>query len=142
MSDLPPPATGESAALIRPAFKRLAHFWISRKPGAQCGRLPTPQPARTTTRSIKLCDREVSSRFPLAQVLYNRRTPRTMKIELSPENAAALAKYAALAGHTPAELLNRYLSDNMVALFENPRSGDGLIHSDAVLIWRTVATKR
>ena len=47
-----------------------------------------------------------------------------MKIELTPESAAALAKYAALAGCTPTEFLNRYLSDNMIALFENPRSGD------------------
>ena len=47
-----------------------------------------------------------------------------MKIELTAENAAALAKYAALAGHTPAEFLNRYLSDNMLALFENLRTGD------------------
>ncbi len=37
--------------------------------------------------------------------------PGTMKIELPPENAANLAKYAALAGHTPTEFLNRYLSD-------------------------------
>jgi len=36
-----------------------------------------------------------------------------MKIELTPEKAAALAKYAALARHTPAEFLNRYLSDNI-----------------------------
>ena len=56
---------------------------------------------------------------------YNRYNPReTMKIELTPENAAALAKYAALAGHTPAEFLHEYLSDNMVALFENLRTGD------------------
>jgi hypothetical protein len=47
-----------------------------------------------------------------------------MKIELTPENAAALTKYAALAGHTPTEFLNRYLEDNMVALFENIRSGE------------------
>jgi len=40
-------------------------------------------------------------------------TPETMKIELTPEKAAALAKYAALARHTPAEFLNRYLSDNI-----------------------------
>ena len=33
-----------------------------------------------------------------------------MKIELTPENAAALAKYAALAGCTPAEFLNRFRS--------------------------------
>jgi hypothetical protein len=46
-----------------------------------------------------------------------------MKVELTPENAAALTKYAALAGHTPSEFLNRYLTDNMIALFENPRSG-------------------
>jgi hypothetical protein len=43
-----------------------------------------------------------------------------MKIELTPDNAAALTKYAELAGQTPAEFLNRYLTDNMVALFENP----------------------
>ena len=47
-----------------------------------------------------------------------------MKIELTPDNATALVRYAELAGHTPAEFLNRYLTDNMVALFENPRSGD------------------
>lgn len=47
-----------------------------------------------------------------------------MKIGLIPENASALAKYAALAGHTPAEFLNRHPSDNMVPLFENPRTGD------------------
>jgi hypothetical protein len=41
-----------------------------------------------------------------------------MKIELSPENVAAVEKYAALAGLIPAELLNRYFSDNMVALLE------------------------
>ena len=33
-----------------------------------------------------------------------------MKIGLTPENAAALAKYAALAGCTPAEFLNRFRS--------------------------------
>ena len=47
-----------------------------------------------------------------------------MKIELTPENAAALTKYAALAGGTPARFLNKYLADNMVPLFENPRTGD------------------
>jgi hypothetical protein len=47
-----------------------------------------------------------------------------MKIELTPENAAALAKYAALAGHTPGEFLNQYLADNMVPLFENLESGE------------------
>ena len=47
-----------------------------------------------------------------------------MKIELTPENAAALTKYAALAGCTPARFLNEYLADNMVPLFENPRTGD------------------
>jgi hypothetical protein len=53
------------------------------------------------------------------------RMPRNpMNLVLTPENAAALTKYAALTGCTPAEFLNRYLSDNMVALFENPRSGD------------------
>jgi hypothetical protein len=36
-----------------------------------------------------------------------------MHIELTPANAAALTKYAALAGLTPAEFLNRYLSDNI-----------------------------
>ena len=56
---------------------------------------------------------------------YNRYNPReTMKIELTPANAAALTKYATLAGHTPAEFLNEYLENNMVALFENHRSGD------------------
>ena len=47
-----------------------------------------------------------------------------MKIELTPENAAALAKYAAWAKQSPAEFLHEYLSDNMVALFENLRTGD------------------
>ena len=47
-----------------------------------------------------------------------------MKTELTPGNAAALTQYAALAGQTPGEFLNEYLSDNMVALFENPRSGE------------------
>jgi hypothetical protein len=47
-----------------------------------------------------------------------------MNIELTPANSAALAKYAALAGHNPAEFLNRYLEDNMVTLFENLRSGE------------------
>jgi hypothetical protein len=37
--------------------------------------------------------------------------PRSMKIELTAENAAALAKYAALAGYTPDEFLNRFRSD-------------------------------
>jgi hypothetical protein len=46
-----------------------------------------------------------------------------MNVELTAENASALARYAALAGHTPSEFLNRYLTDNMVTLFENP-SGD------------------
>jgi hypothetical protein len=39
-----------------------------------------------------------------------------MKIELTPDNAAALARYAALTGHTPAEFVNRYLEGNMVPL--------------------------
>ena len=47
-----------------------------------------------------------------------------MKIELDAENSAALTRYAALAGHSPTEFLNRYLSDNMIALFENRRSGE------------------
>jgi hypothetical protein len=47
-----------------------------------------------------------------------------MNVELTAENATALAKYAALAGCTPSEFLNRYLTDNMVALFENRRSGE------------------
>lgn len=47
-----------------------------------------------------------------------------MKIELTPENTAALAKYAALAGCSPAEFLNEYLESNMVALFEDIRSGE------------------
>jgi hypothetical protein len=53
-------------------------------------------------------------------------TPLNMKttIELTPGNAAALAKYAALAGRPPAEFLNQYLEENMVALFENPRAGN------------------
>ena len=50
--------------------------------------------------------------------------PRSMKIELTPEISAALAKYAELAGQPPAEFLNRYLNDSMVPLFENPRSGE------------------
>jgi hypothetical protein len=45
-----------------------------------------------------------------------------MKIELTPDNAAALSKYAALAGHTPDELLNQYLADNMVAMFRNQKA--------------------
>lgn len=51
-------------------------------------------------------------------------TPRSMKIELTPANSAALTKYAALAGHTPTEFLNEYLQSNMVTLFENIRSGE------------------
>jgi hypothetical protein len=47
-----------------------------------------------------------------------------MKIELTPENSAVVAKYAELTGQTPSVFLNRYLRDNMVALFENPRSGE------------------
>jgi hypothetical protein len=47
-----------------------------------------------------------------------------MKIELTEENSAALTKYAALAGHTPGEFLNGYLQDNMLPLFENPRSSE------------------
>jgi hypothetical protein len=47
-----------------------------------------------------------------------------MKIELTSEISAAITKYAALAGHIPAEFLNGYLTDNMVPLFENPRSGE------------------
>jgi hypothetical protein len=46
-----------------------------------------------------------------------------MKIELTPENTAALAKYAALAGCTPDAFLNQYLADHM-PLFEDLRSGD------------------
>jgi hypothetical protein len=45
-------------------------------------------------------------------------------VELTPANAAVLSKYAALAGHTPAEFLNRYLSDNVLRSFEDPRLGD------------------
>jgi hypothetical protein len=44
-----------------------------------------------------------------------------MKIEFTPENAAALAKYAVLARRTPTEFLNQYLEENVVALFANPR---------------------
>jgi hypothetical protein len=44
-----------------------------------------------------------------------------MKIELTAENEAALVKYAELSGYTPAEFLNRYLSDNMVALVARHR---------------------
>jgi hypothetical protein len=40
-----------------------------------------------------------------------------MKIELNAENSAVIAKYAELTGHTPDGFLNRYLSDNMIALF-------------------------
>jgi hypothetical protein len=47
-----------------------------------------------------------------------------MKIELSPKNATALSEYAALAGQAPDQFLNGYITDNMVALFENPRSGE------------------
>src|SRR6478672_1092196 len=47
-----------------------------------------------------------------------------MNIELTPENSAGLTKYAALTGQTPAEFLNEYLQSNMVALFENIRSGE------------------
>src|ERR1700675_2909246 len=50
--------------------------------------------------------------------------PRPLGGLLTPQNTAALAKYAALAGHTPTEFLNRYLEENMVALFENQRAGD------------------
>jgi hypothetical protein len=59
-------------------------------------------------------------------------------IELTPDNAAALAKYAALAGDTPAEFLNRYLEGNMVPLFENPKSGELESHL-ATLEYRTQA---
>jgi hypothetical protein len=61
-----------------------------------------------------------------------------MKIELTPANSAALTKYAALAGRTPTEFLNRYLDDNMVALFENIRSGELESHLSA-LEYRTRA---
>ena len=47
-----------------------------------------------------------------------------MKIDITPENAVALAKYAASAGHTPAEFLNEYLSGTMVPLFESAQSGE------------------
>jgi hypothetical protein len=46
-----------------------------------------------------------------------------MKTAITSKNAAALAKYAALAGHTPTEFLNRYLADYMVT-FEDPTSGE------------------
>jgi hypothetical protein len=63
--------------------------------------------------------------FPACADLHESKPDtRTMKIELTPESAATLAKYAELTGHTPAEFLNRYLNDNMVALFENGRSGE------------------
>jgi len=65
-------------------------------------------------------------------------TPEPMKIELTPNSAAALAKYAALAGHNPAEFLNQYLEGNMVPLFENPRSGELESHL-ATLEYRTRA---
>jgi hypothetical protein len=47
--------------------------------------------------------------------------PEPMKIKLTPEISATVTKYAELTGHTPDEFLNRYLKDNMVALFENAR---------------------
>jgi hypothetical protein len=59
-------------------------------------------------------------------------------IELTPDKAAALEKYAALSGHTPAEFLNRYLEGNMMPLFENPRSGELESHL-ATLEYRTRA---
>ena len=39
-----------------------------------------------------------------------------MKIKLTPENTAAITKYAKLSGQTPGEFLNEYLQSNMVAL--------------------------
>lgn len=47
-----------------------------------------------------------------------------MKIELNAEISATVTKYAELTGHTPDEFLNRYLSDNMVALFADLKSGE------------------
>jgi hypothetical protein len=47
-----------------------------------------------------------------------------MKIKLTHENAAAVAKYAELTGQTPDEFLNRILADNVTPLFEDPRSGE------------------
>jgi hypothetical protein len=61
-----------------------------------------------------------------------------MNVKLTSENGAALAKYAQLSGHTPAEFLNRYLTDNMIALFENPRSSELESHL-ATLEYRTGA---
>ena len=58
-------------------------------------------------------------------------------IKLTPENAAALAKYAQLSAG-PAEFLNRYLEGNMVPLFENPKSGEPESHL-ATLEYRTQA---
>jgi hypothetical protein len=49
-------------------------------------------------------------------------------VKLTSKNAAALVGYAALTGHTPAEFLNRYLEDYMLALFEEPMGGDLMGH--------------
>jgi len=51
-----------------------------------------------------------ASKFP-SLVFTIGALPEPMKMELTPENSAALAKYAASAGQTPAEFLNRYFSD-------------------------------
>jgi hypothetical protein len=47
-----------------------------------------------------------------------------MNIELSLENAAALGEIRCLCRVYSSEFLNGYINDNMVALFENPRSGE------------------
>jgi hypothetical protein len=46
-----------------------------------------------------------------------------MKIELTPKTRQPSRNTLHWLG-TLSEFLNRYLSDNMVPLFENPRSGD------------------
>jgi hypothetical protein len=50
--------------------------------------------------------------------------PRNDENRTQPRERGSVEKYAALAGLISAELLNRYFSDNMVALFENLRTGD------------------
>jgi hypothetical protein len=49
--------------------------------------------------------------------------PQTMKIKLT-QKRRSTGKDAGLAGHTPAEFLNRYLADNMAPLFGDPRKDD------------------
>jgi hypothetical protein len=43
---------------------------------------------------------------------------------LTPANAAAIAQYAKLAGVTPAEFLNRFLAEFLVARFADAQSGE------------------